>query len=190
MKDAHNHSGYTCHLCDFKAKTTYDLDRHNDNFHTEITCKHCNLKFETKDQRYYHISKNHNGINYRKLFKCSKCDFKEISVRELRIHIKSEHEGLTVQKCNFCDYKTAGTDKNLMRVHVAGSHEGQQYLCSLCDFKTGRKGNLNNHMKGKHEKIVIVKKEKYPKIPKLKREGYQIKFESIKLKDYETPCYN
>ena len=183
MKDVHNHSGYTCNLCDFKAKTTYDLDRHNDKFHTEITCEHCNLKFETKHQRYCHVSKHHNGINYKKLFKCSKCDFKEISVRELRIHVKAEHEGLPIQKCNFCDFKTSCSDKKLMRAHVAGSHGDQQYLCSLCDFKTGRKTDLNNHMKRKHENIF--KKQNYPKIPKLKKEGYQIEFENIKLKDHE-----
>ena len=31
----------------------------------------------------------------------------------------------------------------------------------------------------------IVKKQKYPKIPKLMKEGYQIEFENIKLKDHE-----
>ena len=77
-----------------------------------------------------------------------------------------------------------------MRAHVAGSHGDQQYLCSLCDFKTGRKTDLNNHMMRKHEKIVM--KQNYPKIPKLKKEGYQIEFENIKLQDLklETPCYN
>ena len=43
--------------------------------------------------------------------------------------------------------------------------------------------DLNNHMKRKHENIF--KKQNYPKIPKLKKEGYQIEFENIKLKDHE-----
>ena len=162
MKDAHNHNGYFCNLCDFKAKTTYELDRHQDNYHT-FTCKQCNLKFKNKDQKYKHVSKHHKGVKKKKkLLKCSQCDFKDISVRQLKIHVKSEHEGLTVQKCNFCDYITAGTtdrrSKDLMRAHVTGSHGGQQYLCSVCEYKTSRKPCLNIHMQSKHEEIYKIKK--------------------------------
>ena len=191
MKDAHNHNGYFCNLCDFKAKTTYELDRHQDNYHT-FTCKQCNLKFKNKDQKYKHVSKHHKGVKKKKkLLKCSQCDFKDISVRQLKIHVKSEHEGLTVQKCNFCDYKTAGTtdrrSKDLMRAHVSGSHGGQQYLCSVCEYKTSRKSCLNIHMQSKHEEIYKIKKDL--KIPKLKKGGPQIEFEFTRMKDYEFQKY-
>merc|ERR1712150_81103 len=59
--------------------------------------------------------------------------------------------------CTQCDYKPIGKthagSKQTLKQHVKAVHEKiKDKQCSLCDFTTAQKSNLNTHMKKKHNK--------------------------------------
>merc|ERR1712150_148236 len=59
--------------------------------------------------------------------------------------------------CNQCEYKPTGKTiahaKQTLKQHIKAVHEKlKDKKCTLCDYATAQKGNLNTHMKRKHNK--------------------------------------
>ena len=117
-------------------------------------CEHCNDNYTTQAKLKHHIEEVHD-IEFNT---CEFCDFSGSSV-ELRSHIENSHgqsnDQGTVEDdrfyCTDCDYTTGY--KQHLKQHVDFVHKGIGHLCDHCGFKARDKGQLKNHVLANHQGV-------------------------------------
>ena len=73
------------------------------------------------------------------------------SPKYIEQHIAPVHEKKNPFECSLCPYKTGR--KGDFNKHVANVHEKKKpFECSLCPYKTGRKCDFNRHVANVHKK--------------------------------------
>ncbi|XP_011294475.1 transcription factor grauzone [Musca domestica] len=133
-----------CQICNKRLETEYQLRRHIDSFHKDMSmhiCDICGKKFKCKDsfKRHYQV---HQGI-VEPAVQCSICKSWLKNQHSLRIHrfVHEEHPN----SCNVCGklFKTRHT----LRRHMKYWHELERNLhCTYCDKVFRQQRNLEEHM--------------------------------------------
>jgi len=157
----------TCNICQ-KTLATQCLRGHMNAIHGDRPMLYCSeCEFLSK---YQHNIKSHmqtvHGIGDPVL--CTKCDFKTFCKkklkrheakhdqppeermrkrREVKEHIKKVKENPVVI-CPICPYKAR---KESMMLHDEMHSRGGLLDCNVCDFKTGNRHTLKQHIKVRHE---------------------------------------
>ena len=166
----------SCTYCSFTASKKLDLKNHLRTEHkeTKISCKHCDLKFDTDPGYKSHKMMKHTdpdkirllicehcsystkrrgclSVHMKKhngkMILCDQCDFKASTNHILDGHQDSKH-GTTEYKCETCDY--TGQTKRALKFHNDKDHRGIRYFCSSCDYKATKTGNLRSHERTIH----------------------------------------
>ena len=78
--------------------------------------------------------------------KCEKCDYETLFKDSFRKHILYKHGEREIM-CDQCHKKYF--TKSHLKEHIEGAH-GKGEQCSLCDFKTTRKRNIEKHIAMAH----------------------------------------
>jgi len=161
-----------CEICDQSFSKGFALKKHNLRKHSDfgLKCDHCEHRVKDQWSLNRHIATKHQGPKN----KCTKCDFESVHRAAVLQHIVDAHGGFQCDQCNYqgsskkclsrhksdhhtnkhfhqcqqCEY-AAPRSSNLKR-HILEVHESFKLKCAECDFSTGRKGYLLDHMEMKH----------------------------------------
>ncbi|KAF5297726.1 hypothetical protein FQA39_LY19251 [Lamprigera yunnana] len=117
-------------------------------------CLECEFSSDNKG-----ILAMHNRIHSgEKPFQCGQCNYQAKRKSHLEGHILNIHSDRPLLQCSLCD-KTFRSKQNLMK-HQR-THTGEKpYRCMKCDFKSGHRISVVNHVKRVHIGITELDKEK------------------------------
>ena len=111
-------------------------------------CNVCGKSFASAIRLQTHIKSTHNEDKTA----CHECG-KYVKSSQLNAHMNNTHRDF---KCHHCDYATKYITElgdHLMRKHEISVNYKKieaKYFCSVCDFKTARKYNLEIHESRQH----------------------------------------
>ena len=146
-----------CDLCDFKASSFRELERHKSVVHLINTallqCEHCEYQTPCKQTLTHHLE-THQKNRYR--YQCPHCDSLYLRIQALRRHIIEKH--ITQEQQNEiwhhcsqpgCDYKSA--QPNHLKRHMSTVHSTRRaYQCEHCEKTYKLKSHLRRHFKDSH----------------------------------------
>ena len=114
-----NPKTYLCDQCDFKARDSTVLKRHQRAVHEgiKLPCNFCEFKASYESSIRNHIRYVHEGV---RRVQCPHCGKQFVRDRNLKEHIQSFHEGRKY-KCQFCEYHA--TQKRNLLVHFVKIHK-------------------------------------------------------------------
>ena len=114
-------------------------------------CETCSLVFVTKNSLLGHIQSIHGGAGAR--YSCDQCDYYGKRKYGLKQHKNARHkvtsDNTEKYMCDTCGTHFA-SNKNLVR-HIQSKHEGVQYSCKICEYRTNRRYELYKHVGRKHK---------------------------------------
>ena len=156
---------FQCEECHFSSDSEASLNRHIDNIHKKylrFSCKICDFKSFYNHHVKEHVTRVH-GIekDVKKLVE-KICDGqKEFSEDSIPYPIvakkqrpKKESKEQTEKKafsCEECGVSTKSAEN--LKVHIDAIHNGVvRFTCSVCDFKSYSKFNVEKHQSRRHEK--------------------------------------
>ena len=154
---SHNNGSKMCELCDFKASSIRELERHKSEVHLINTallqCEHCEYQTPCKQTLTHHLE-THQKNRYR--YQCPHCNSLYLRTQALRRHIIEKH--ITQEQQNEiwhhcsqpgCDYKSA--QPNHLKRHMSTVHSTRRaYQCEHCDKTYKLKSHLRRHFKDSH----------------------------------------
>ena len=167
---------YSCPHCDYKTRRGEECQEHINGVHVNIKPHLCifdNCGFATsyRNGLRKHIASVHeenkplvkpksNGQEAKK-HSCQNCDFKTNKNSYLVEHINGVHENIKPYICTHedCFYATSykgSLKKHIEAVHLNLKHEKpreKKWICTQCDYKTGRERYLKEHIMCKHDNI-------------------------------------
>ena len=115
----------------------------------DLICSYCGYTRADKRTLDRHI----NGVHLKQdLTKCEECEYSSIRPDDVKRHFEHKHIGRQYI-CNICSNicKWITEFDQHMRIH-----QGVEFLCDMCDFRTVHRSGLSRHIKSVHEGI------KYP----------------------------
>jgi len=152
-RDDNLSTNYPCELCDYKATTRANLERHSFYKHGNLCrnypCEICEYKATTKGNLMRHIVYAHDGGKYT----CDQCDYTATQKRFLKQHVKSVHKEDSFQ-CEYCNKKFV--KKKYLYRHKKLHFE--TFECTDCKFVTKRKDTLSRHFQVLHSQAKSEKK--------------------------------
>ena len=97
------------------------------------------------------------GRNKQKIVKCKLCEHTTTREADLKRHVESIHGGLT-HNCCICGLQTrwkASLKRHVKTVHNHGATQPPKIIgCNQCDYKTGYRSHLREHIQRYHDKII------------------------------------
>ena len=147
----HGERTFLCHICDMKFFNGCHLKSHIEALHEETKdCSICNFKASTKRNLDRHISKKH--FNQTPI-QCAECSYTTTENANMKLHVSRLHTAKeTWPKCTECDYRS--WNKSTLKDHYLKEHEGLRLKCEVCPAKFTKKCNLHAHMKKIHKDIL------------------------------------
>lgn len=142
-----------CSLCGKNFKSESFLQKHmthcGNNHWRGNKCSICDENFESRETTMDHIAEKHKHV---KLYSCPQCTSKFVKRESMRTHIAHVHEKKLSNLCSFCGKNFMS--KTYLRNHIAFVHEGkepQKFFCTMCEYSSNQKGNLQKHFEYHHE---------------------------------------
>ena len=147
-----NDRSILCEFCDFRCNLMKDLEMHKRRVHEKVkdhSCDKCGKAFYSKWDVNEHIKRNHSSETNVECDKCSKT-FK--TKKQLTQHINSVHQLFHI--CTRCEKTYIGVQK--FKEHLAQEHNNFDVkedlkLCSHCDYRFVKTGELNDHLHLDHD---------------------------------------
>ena len=159
MRDKYDEEKLSCHLCNrlFRTKHKKDLHiktQHKSNSNIGMKCRQCDRVLQSKVALIYHQEVTHQEAEYK--HHCDICQKSFKTKHSVNVHKRSVHNRrkFYCREC-FSDFKL---NSHLLR-HLKNVHDldlkkydrKQEYhACTICDFRTVYKQNLNLHMESAH----------------------------------------
>ncbi|CAI4228918.1 unnamed protein product [Auanema sp. JU1783] len=104
-----------------------------------------------------HRMKFHRGASSG--FKCHECNIKFLTPRKLRKHKKMAHVFVKTYPCHFCEEHF--TSEVSVTTHER-MHTGIiKFECKICDYKSNRYSEMEEHMKEEHGYLCSICQEKF-----------------------------
>lgn len=170
-----HYRNFICSICGIGFVNKYRLIRHIAT-HSKpprklITCRHCQLDFESEFKRRKHenlvhlhvpgynkcqvcgerfpnyYQKSRHMVDRHKVekFKCNACDRDFVARTLLMIHVRRDHLMERMYQCKIC--KHGFFQKARLDEHYVVHTKERTYKCEICDKCFSRKRNLTAHMK-------------------------------------------
>ena len=141
MKTIHNGVYVRCDQCDSKHRDTYKLKKHKAIHHSDLPrptneCKTCGKQILLS-----HMIKHNKIHGVRPSLFCSQCKFTTKDRYYMTDHERSHLEGHI--KCEKCEFSCK--TKNYMKTHIKFKHEGEAYMCSICNHKSSTSSHMRAH---------------------------------------------
>ena len=160
MVGTHNSHANTirCDQCGKFFKSFETLDKHkrllHDNSFRNHLCGHCSKILKRKADLIDHVQRHHSD----KKFPCQECGKTFSTNKDLLKHIRRNHtEREKCEQCGQCELKFY--DVEGLRNHVISVHDKvKPWYCEVCQFKSARLGNLNEHRRKTHSEGNITRK--------------------------------
>ena len=162
---------YRCVECSYSAPASKTVRRHTATIHykeTNYSCSGCDFQSYTSFPVKTHISKAHEGLDYKVLtLDCSLCMAKtehssciETPPPQERgkpsIVVKVEQD--TLNKCTHCEYTSFKeryvTKHKIFRHGNEALSDESVFRCSICEYECDKLRNLQGHTKTIHDNIV------------------------------------
>ncbi|KAL3858307.1 hypothetical protein ACJMK2_012901 [Sinanodonta woodiana] len=151
-----------CHLCSVKFLQKADLSWHMYKVHDVplperykvYSCDLCNYQTIRRNKLERHMDAHDD----KRLYTCEVCNKKFVTKSYLNRHVK--YHGEKKFKCSFEDCSYACVDQVGLNKHIRLMHthkDYKPYVCSLCLYKTGLRGNLDKHIRSVHNLDVVTK---------------------------------
>lgn len=153
LKYAQKHTGlWKCNMCDEQLQTRALLIKHKRKDHPS-----------SRSTPGYKILASSENAGPEK-FACRRCPFLCETKRDIVVHVL-EHKDLK-HTCDICCYKSDdwfALSRHKRRIHNVDNY----YTCKLCDFKSVKHAELDNHMTTKHPEAppVLGPRSKPPVAP-------------------------
>ncbi|XP_065202962.1 zinc finger protein 595-like [Planococcus citri] len=147
MKSTH-YKPFACAICDWRTGDKKRIRLHIVSKHLEenndknYSCATCKITFSHELTYQKHL-KVHSGKGK---FSCELCRSSFEAVKMLNRHIKTVHPDKRF-KCSICGY--IGKDHVILKKHMKNTHF-KPYVCAICDYRTGQKFKIRNHIVKKH----------------------------------------
>ncbi|XP_037051840.1 uncharacterized protein LOC119085530 [Bradysia coprophila] len=152
QKEVHRGCSHGCDICGKRFASKQYLSVHILTRHTQLKtylCDTCGEGFAVPVLLQYHMKQKHPIHGH----DCHLCKMKFVTAAALNDHCVARH---TEERRFKCDFKGCGKTfkwrtsfKSHRRVHASDKYE-----CSVCLKRFSFKGNLRNHLKMIHNKIV------------------------------------
>ncbi|XP_070546388.1 zinc finger protein 490-like [Ptychodera flava] len=142
-----------CYKCGFSFRNPHGLEVHQQRAPCPgRRCKFCRVRFPFKLWQ-KHLLDEH--VAELKIYECHVCEKQFLQCIELRCHLQI-HEPEKTYICDICGHtlKTA----NSLATHKL-MHEGKEFKCEFCDYKSVRKCDLMVHMQRHIDKSKLQCKE-------------------------------
>ena len=148
----HRGVNYKCNQCEFDTKSTSTLYNHKRDMHSNVSirCNLCDYSTKRPDKLKQHKQSVHQNIK----FNCDLCDKKVKSLNQhkrFNCEKRNFHEPKPLNICNQCDFTTAAS--NSLQRHIEQIHEGVEYKCGICTYKTNINIDLKKHISRQHSEI-------------------------------------
>ncbi|KAK3585375.1 hypothetical protein CHS0354_004655 [Potamilus streckersoni] len=151
-----------CHLCSVKFLQKADLSWHMYKVHDVplperykvYSCDLCNYQTIRRNKLERHMDAHDD----KRLYTCEVCNKKFVTKSYLNRHVK--YHGEKKFKCNFEECSYACVDQVGLNKHIRLMHthkDYKPYVCTLCLYKTGLRGNLDKHIRSVHNLDVVTK---------------------------------
>ena len=146
MKD--ENEVFKCQMCDYAAKTTYQLSRHKLRKHndgTRFQCSQCSKSYGVASD----LTRHEKTVHETPMFVCEVCNKSYKSSRGYEDHLKSHNDDYVkpLFPCTSCE-KMYSSKMGLAH-HVKSEHLGikpkHPFLCSICGQEFTNKVSLEGH---------------------------------------------
>ena len=121
-----------CQICQETFSEEAELSKHMETKHT-LKCTLCDYTTETQTSLEEHVVQTH-------YIQCPMCPIKLKDINTFSSHFKKEHN----HPCEICE-KDFGTSEELVK-HIERNHTVDVFKCEMCDFESGTKTNIRNHI--------------------------------------------
>ncbi|XP_070546317.1 zinc finger protein 878-like isoform X2 [Ptychodera flava] len=141
FKEFYDRKPNLCERCGFSFKYPNGLEVHQQNAScSEKKCKFCGMSFLHKDWQ-QHLLDSH--LAEVRIYECKICQKQFLRYIDLKMHVEMHTAETTPYDCDICgctlkNKKSLATHKLL--------HQGKEFKCDYCDYKTVRKSELTKHV--------------------------------------------
>ena len=143
---------FRCELCGGMFHQLCALKYHVREVHVEtaerLGCNKCEKEFKTRTKLSMHVNMVHERTSE---VKCQECEKVFRSPRNLRMHANTVHLKLRNHKCPECGNvfsQTGALKTHLTHIHKIG--EQPRFTCNYCEWSTGYKFTLEQHISSVH----------------------------------------
>lgn len=149
---------FKCNQCRFTTTTNYRLKCHSAIMHVSgeetvwFKCEKCDFKTKYKYHLASHIKCRH-PIEKNE-YKCNECSYQTHVRQNLQRHVNVHKPKHLLQwySCPSCTFKSI--HKVSLQKHITAKHikddQAIKFTCHICQLKLKSRGNLINHLKGRH----------------------------------------
>ncbi len=152
---------HKCLLCDYTCIEKRDMKTHSVK-HTgiKIPCDKCEKQYPNQRSLDTHMKTVHS----QERFYCENCPRTFVAKLYLKLHIKKVHTNPKSYPCSKCS--ESFVHWTIRDTHLL-EHDGiEVFKCTLCPFMYKYRGNLEIHIKEKHQNIRTRKTSKKAAVPK------------------------
>ena len=149
---------FQCDICPFQTKSNQLFYRHQEE-HAKPTvkCLKCGQETGTRMEMKKH-RKTHVTTKTRKVYTCETCGFEPENTlkRDERRQQQMRSHSCDTIKCTLCDYQSQL--KFNIDKHKKIEHGGLPKIayCTTCEYKSNKKGNVDKHIQTVHEGLRII----------------------------------
>ena len=163
------HLLFHCLECEFSTTRGDHLKTHIQRVHEGkvelVQCGQCDFSTNLRSSLKTHMSRKH--IEELTRDKCTdvkqctfgSCSFKTLFKSTLKTHVEFKHEGIVQFRCEFMNCAYATNSRRYFKEHVMRHSSEQVFKCQKCDKSFRKPHQRDQHIKSKHERLVILKCE-------------------------------
>ncbi|KAL0853106.1 hypothetical protein ABMA27_012874 [Loxostege sticticalis] len=137
-----------CQICSKELPNVYVYHLHMNQHFPNHICEACGKGFLTEKRLKRHMPSHQTGP-----FKCPTCEMEFTNLNTLNSHRQRKHGSVALYKCPTCSERFDTLTRRARHLAQVHGRPSAKYECVVCDKKFLLAGNLNAHIRNKHQKV-------------------------------------